>query len=383
MNEPQTRTARIIGWLKKPKFWLGFVIAAAITATIGSAFFLLFPCSEELSTLFSETSSVATASLVPCYDGLSTWLITIAGGFLAVAVLLQTMKRADAAGNANVQKTFSDAITHLGHESESVILGGIYSLLDLAKENKDYRLKVFKILCAYIKTTTTAEGYQKKHQKKPSTTIRTLLTLLFQGEEYSIVTVDPAKTSRTADEKYSIEKMFRFDLRGAYLAGSNLLRARLQGGDLSGAQLQHSFLPEAQLQGAFLVGTKLQEASLMLAQLQGAHLAKAHLQKAELRQTEMQGACMYQTELSHETQMSGSDLRGVSSLKPDHFIGFKSRIENRIGEETDRAGIEDKDSILATLINKGTVKVGSYNKGDADQWIKEYDGAFRWKNHQD
>ena len=115
MNEPQTQTVRIIGWLKKPKFWLGFVIAAA---TIGSAFFLLFPCSEELLTLFSETSNVETASLVSCYDGLSAWLITLAGGFLAVAVLLQTMKRADAAEKAVdqtkesiVQKTFNDAIT--------------------------------------------------------------------------------------------------------------------------------------------------------------------------------------------------------------------------------------------------------------------------------
>ena len=64
MNEPQTRTARIIGWLKKPKFWLGLAIAlaiVAIAAVIGSAFFLrAFPCSEELSTLFSETSNVTT-----------------------------------------------------------------------------------------------------------------------------------------------------------------------------------------------------------------------------------------------------------------------------------------------------------------------------------
>ena len=384
MNKPRKLKARIIDCLMNPMASLGF-------ALLGLGFAIV---------------SAVLVALCPDYEGLSARLMAMAGGFLAVAVLLQTMKRADTAEKAVVQtekavgqtekaldqtkksivqKTFRDATDHLGHERESVILLGIYSLLDFAKENSDYRPRVFNILCAYIQTTTTAEEYQKKHPKQPSTIIQKLLGLLFQGEEYSIVTVDPVKTSRTADEEYSFEKMFRFDLRGAYLAGSNLLRARLQGGDLSGAQLQHAFLPEAQLQGAFLVGTELQEASLMLAQLQGAHLAKAHLQKAELRQTEMQGACMYQTELPHETQMGGSDLRGVSSLKPDHFIGFKKRIKNQIGEETDLSGVvfDEVNPDLATPQNEGTAKTGSYTKEESDQWIKEYDGAFRWKKHKD
>ena len=81
---------------------------------------------------------------------------------------VQTEKALGQTKESIVQKTFSDAINHLGHESESVILGGIHSLLDLAKKNSDYRPRVFNILCAHIKTTTATEEYQKKHQEKPS-----------------------------------------------------------------------------------------------------------------------------------------------------------------------------------------------------------------------
>ena len=45
MNEPQTRTDRIISRLKKPKFWLDFaLLALAIALAIGSVVFSLCPC---------------------------------------------------------------------------------------------------------------------------------------------------------------------------------------------------------------------------------------------------------------------------------------------------------------------------------------------------
>ena len=572
MNEPQTLTARIIGWLKKPKFWLGFVIAAA---TIGSAFFLLFPCSGELSTLFSETSNVETASLVSCYDGLSAWLITLAGGFLAVAVLLETGRRANAAEKAVgqtekaldqtkesiVQKTFSDAINHLGHESESVILGGIHSLLDLAKKNSDYRPRVFNILCAHIKTTTTTEEYRKKYpiqpskiipkrsrfdhdlrkktQKKPSTTIQILLSSLFIDKEYDIFTVDTAKTSRTADEEYGIfkvgpdEKIYRADFSGARLAGSELSKARLQDINLAGAQLQGANLKDAQLQGTNLIGAHLQEADLTGAQLQGAFLMKAQLQgadlngaqlqgaylndaqlqsadltaanlqsahlegaqlqeaflynaglqgvygegaqlqranltgadlqgarlggvqlqgadltgadlqgarlggvqlqgadlrgaqlqnanlmgswlqganlegaqlqsadltgaqlqganlkeakfqSAKLQHAKMQGAYMYQTELSDDTNMGSSDLRGVSSQEDESHMKFQTKIKSRKDKKADHAGVvfngvvsKEPNPDLVAFLERSKAKTGPYTEEEADQWIKEYKKAL-------
>ena len=396
MNKPRTLTARIIGWLKKPKFWLGFVIALAIAAVIGSVVFSFFPCYKTNPKFLQEGWGSFVSSLSPCSKALSARLIAIAGGLVAVAVLFETRRRANAAEKALdqtkesiVQKTFSDAITHLGDKSESVVLGGIHSLLDLAKKNSNYRHNVFNILCAHIKTTTATEEYRKNHEEEPSTAIRILLSSLFQDKEYSFFTVDQAK--------------YRADLSGAYLAGSilfgarlqdsNLEKAQLHGADLMKAQLQHAllkeaqlqraYLKEAQLQGAVLWKAQLQGADLRETQLQGAGLVEAQLQDARLQQTEMQGAYMYRTQLPHETQMGGSDLRGVSSLEFESHIDFQKRIESRVGEKTDLKGVKfDKvNPDLPTPQNEGTAITGSYTKEEADRWIKEYEKALR-KKHQ-
>ena len=421
--------------------------------------------------------SVVVYLLFPFYEGLPLLSSAMAGGCLTVAVLIQTMKRADAAKKALdqkkeaiVQKTFSDGITHLGHESESVILGGIHSLLDLAKENNDYRPMVLKILCTHIKTTTAAEEYRKKHPKQPSTTIQILLNSLFKDEEYNIFTVDPAEKNYRVDlsgaylagselsgarlrgSNLAESQLQRADLRGAQLQGADLRGAQLQGADLItaqlqrakltkaqlqgaylieaqlqradlvGTQLQGAFLIEAQLQGAFLTGaqlqgadlkgthlqraflteaqlqdtlliqaqlqgallrkTQLQGADLTRAQLQGAYLHKAQLQDTKLRQTEMQGAYMYQTELPHETQMGGSNLRGGYSLTFELTpLKFQARIKNRIGRDSELNGaVFNKEAEGPEAFqDKGPAITGSYTKEEADQWIKEYEEALDWE----
>ena len=282
MNKLKAVIAPITDWLRKHMVFLVFAIAAAITA-----------------------AASAYLSLCPVYEGLSARLIAIAGGFLAVALLLQAMKRADAAKNANVQKTFSDAITHLGHERESVILIGLYSLLDLAEENKDYRLKVFNLLCAHIQITTKAEEYQKKHPKQPSTIIQKLLTLLFISEEYRFFTDDSA------------EKKYRADLSGAYLVVSDLRKARLRGANLSGANLQKAKLENADLRGADLTEANLWEADLTEANLWGADLRRAHFRKeAKLEGANLQEANLQEVDLlkAHleEADLRGANLRGVN-----------------------------------------------------------------------
>ena len=551
-NKPKIRIDRITDWLLKPMLWLSFALLVFIIATrIGSVVFSFFPCYKELSAWliaivgglvatavlfpiarrvsaagkavdqtnkpqtridriidwpmeqklllgFAIAIAISSAILSLCpgdYKGLSARLMAIAGGSLAVAVLLQTMKRANAAEKAVdqtkesiVQRTFSDAITHLGHGSESVILGGIHSLLDLAKKNSDYRPRVLNILCTHIKTTTATEEYRSacrrripekqiktitakeedrnEYEEKPSTTIQILLTLLFIDKEYDIFTVDQAN--------------YRADLSGAYLVGSYLSKARLQGINLSGAQLQEARLwgaqlqkadlkeaqlqgallsgahlqeahlidaklqgallsnaqlqkarlweaqlqeadlSKAQLQGAFLTGAKLQGADLEKAQLQGAHLWGTQLQGADLKeaqlqgadlkeaqmqgadlreakfqgailqQAEMQGAYMHQTELSDDTGMHGSDLRGVSSHEDEPPMKFQERIRSRKRKKAKLSGVvfngvvsKGPNPDLAAFLKRSEAKTGSYTKEEADRWIKEYEKALDWKKRKD
>ena len=239
---------------------------------------------------------------------------------LVAAWIVQIEKISDITEKAIVQKTFSDAITHLGHESEGVIVEGIDSLLDLAKKNEDYRPKVWNILCAHVKTTTTAEGYKKKYRKQPSENIQKLLTSLFIDEKYRIFAVDPA------------EKKYRVDLSYAYLAGSKLSGAQLQDTDLRWAQLQGADLREAQLKGADLWGAQLQSAILINAKLRGADLRGAQLQSAILINAKLRGADL------REAQLQGADL-GEAQLQSAILINAELRGADLTGAQLQEADL--------------------------------------------
>ena len=77
------------------------------------------------------------------------------------------------------QERLKNAIEHLGHESDSVRLGGAYELFHLAQDTEELRQTVFDILCAHIRRTTGESDYRERHKSKPSEEIQSLLTLLF------------------------------------------------------------------------------------------------------------------------------------------------------------------------------------------------------------
>ena len=91
------------------------------------------------------------------------------GGVLAVWQVVASNRRATAAEKTaesmekgNVAERFKNAIEHLGHESVSVRLGGIYALHHIAQEEENYRKRVFEILCAHIRETTVDESYKQR-----------------------------------------------------------------------------------------------------------------------------------------------------------------------------------------------------------------------------
>ena len=83
------------------------------------------------------------------------------------------------------QDRLKNAIEHLGHEKDSVRLGGAYELFHLAKDIKELRQTVLDILCAHIRQTTGDDGYRETHKSKPSEEVQSLLTLLFV-QEYEV-----------------------------------------------------------------------------------------------------------------------------------------------------------------------------------------------------
>ena len=196
--------------------------------------------------------------------------------------------------------------------------------------------------------------------------------------------------------------LYEADLRLAKLQGADLYRAKLQGADLTLAQLQGANLREAQLQVASLREAQLQGADLIGAQLQGASLRRAQLQGASLRRAQLQGVDLYRAKLQganlYKTQLQGTYVDDESL----NYLNFVKRINKQTDKETDTDSLKKqykpldaqrKKLIIAELtkiksfwiegaierienasdaLDLSGAKTGSYDKQQAQQWIKQY-----------
>ena len=248
------------------------------------------------------------------------------------------------------QERLKNAIEHLGHESDSVRLGGAYELFHLARDTeeardtKDLCQTVMDILCAHIRRTTSDKNYQDNYKSKPSEEIESLLNLLFRQE-------------------HEVFKGCHIDLRESWLNRAMLRSARLQGALLTGAWLQGAFLCQARLQGADLYKAHLQRAELSKTHLQGANLYGAHLQGAKLSKTHLQGADLYGAHLQG-AYLRGAQLQGATSVNAKK-MSFVKRICKGIDQQTGQ-------SLVSKLPDDHGAILGAYTAEEAERWIAEY-----------
>ena len=266
-----------------------------------AAIFLMVMVWEGAEKCFSELLGLSSKSEVLKFICIGM------GGVLIALQALMSYKRAkamedtakahaDAVLNTEQglrQERLKNAIEHLGHEKDSVRLGGAYELFHLAEDTQKLRQTVLDILCAHIRQTTGESAYRKTHQSKPSEEIQSLLTLLFVQE-------------------HDVFKGLHINLQGSYLNGANLRKARLEKAVLTKAHLKGSNLWEAHLQEGDFLEAHLQGADLGKANLRVARLEKARLQGADLQVAQLQGACLDWAHLQgtdlHQAQLQGADL---------------------------------------------------------------------------
>ncbi len=279
------------------------------------------------------------------------------------------------------QERLKNAIEHLGHESDSVRLGGAYELFHLAEDTEDLgqRQTVLDILCAHIRRTTREAEYKKEYPSKPSEEIQSLLTLFFRQKHKVFIGLDinlegswlnGSNLNQARLEKADLSEaqlhgtnlrgaqLRRANLRGARLHGADLSEARLHGANLRGAQLYGADLSRAQLYGADLLAVQLHGADLMLARLYGADLLEAQLHGANLMLAQLYGADLLAAQLYganlrgaqlygarllgarlHGVDLSEARLHGASSIYPGELDeSFEAFINKRIGECSDLSG---------------------------------------------
>ena len=236
--------------------WKRWAIGAVVTTVtvsgvVGGAYWALADLWDSASPEKAEFAAyLIGVALLVCQ--------IVVSGFRAAATdkTARAMQQtADSTDKGNVAERFKNAVEHLGHESVSVRLGGVYALHHLAQEEENYRKKVFDILCAHIRQTTTDENYVIRPPTshlpivQPTVEIASILKLLF-----------------TSQDRVVYENL-----------KANLQFANLEGAMLNGSQLQCADLEGVNLQGASLI-----DAELNIAYLGGANMANAHAKNADM-----------------------------------------------------------------------------------------------------
>ena len=342
----------------------------------------------------------------PKYEALKFLGISM-GGILVALQALMSYKRAKAMeetakAQADAvlktedglrQERLKNAIEHLGHEKDSVRLGGAYELFHLAKDAKEdteeLRQTVLDILCAHIRWTTGESEYQKAHASKPSEEVQSLLRLMFvqkhevfkgcginlQGSWLNGADLVTARLEKAVLTRVHLQRAELFQAR---LQGAELFQARLQGAEFFWARLQGASLDEAHLEEAILQGAYLQGAVLFQTYLQGAFLEGAYLQGAVLRQTYLQGANLDRVQLQgasltevglQSVSLEEANLNGAISVAWAPTFPFSDRIHMQIGQETNLLMQNDQG-----IISVGAIFSGGLSQEDVDTLVEGLSG---------
>ena len=242
--------------------WKRWVIGAVVTAVavigvVGGAYWALADLWDSASPEKAEfLAYLIGVALLVCQ--------IVVSGFRAAATdkTARAMQQtAESTEKGNVAERFKNAIEHLGNESSSVRLGGVYALHYLAQDEVNYRARVFEILCAHIRETTTDESYKQRpitpgeDCNAPTVEIQNILNLLFVSE--------------------SGKKIYKGNR--ANLQGANLQRVVLEN-----ANLENAFLLDVDLQGASLANVNLKNAVFYNVQLKYAAFTGADLEGADM-----------------------------------------------------------------------------------------------------
>ena len=261
---------------------------------------------------------------------LAKFLGYLIGGGLLILQILVSNRRATAAEETakamqetakstekgNIAERFKNAIEHLGNDSASVRLGGVYALHHIAQEVDEYRKRIFEILCAHIRETTTHTEYKTKETGSrvigPTIEIQSILNLLF------------IETQGQKTYKGLQSNLEGADLQGARCQEANLLNARLWN-----VNLQNAILWNANLENATLLRANLQNANLWDANLQNANLWDANLQNADLLNANLQNADLLNANLKDST-FYDTNLTDVSNLEINQLLKAKTLYKTKL-----------------------------------------------------
>jgi len=138
-----------------------------IIVSVGVIFFVFLCCDyEDIADFFFDKNP---------YGELLKVILTSIGGIFVIYGLFLNNKRIKQQNrqnsiteSSNSDKRYSDAVGYLGSDNSTSILGGVYTLYQLAKEDKRYRPIVANLLCSYLRENCDKlnEKYEENEKER-------------------------------------------------------------------------------------------------------------------------------------------------------------------------------------------------------------------------
>lgn len=250
----------------------------------------------------------------------------IGGAFVIIGVFLTgrniraTEKNVNLAVKSQVTERFSKAIGYLESDNPVTRLGGIYTLEGIARESQnEWHWQIMQILTTYIRQKSPwVEGESENQEPQTKGDIQTILDVLGRRN----------RKAETEDQRLNLSGT---DLRGYSLGGNEACFnfADFSHAHLDGANMNEGLFYQATFTNAYLTGTKL-----VLADLQGAKFIDAHLERADLSQSQSSQAFFTKAHMQEAFLVN-------ANLMKSKFVGAnltKANLEAAIVNEADFTG---------------------------------------------
>ena len=240
-----------------------------------------------------------TAGDSPILQRLQFAAYMVGGGFLIWQLRISNRRATAAEKTAtliekgNITERFKSAIEHLANASDSVQIGGIYTLYHIAKEAKEYKEAVLKILIAHLRKTLAENTETPRKPSRVAVAImdalfaRTGETPLFEAVNLSFINMKEFGWSQREIHLFdynlsTIQYAFDLNITGVFFGSA----------DLRGANLAHAICENTNFSWAICIGTcfvyirrfdgaKFDSADLTDANFEGSSITAQQLLKAK------------------------------------------------------------------------------------------------------
>ena len=201
-----------------------------------------------------------TADDSPILQRLQFAAYMVGGGFLIWQLRISNRRATAAEKTAaliekgNITERFKSAIEHLANANDSVQIGGIYTLYHIAKEAKEYKEAVLKILIAHLRKTLAENAETPREPSRVAVAIVDALfarsgeTPLFKAVDLSFANMQEFGWGEIHLFHYNLSTIhhaYGLNIAGAYFGGTHLRRANLA----------HAICKNTYFNGAECVGT--------------------------------------------------------------------------------------------------------------------------------